>query len=311
MVELESVSKRYGSTQALDNLSLSLESGEVFGYIGPNGAGKTTTIKILTGLIRDYEGSVSVEGTPIEGHRGEIHRLIGYLPQEASFHEWRTVEEVLFTFGRLSGLGDARLRARTAEVLELLGLAEHRNRRVLHLSGGTVQRLRLAQAIIHEPRILILDEPLSGLDPASRAQVGSIVRELAGGDRLVLFSSHILSDVESVATSIGILHDGKLRDLGTPAELRERHGIGTVVEIVARPGAGLAASGAGWDAAVERAEQIDSDTIRLHLAPGTDLDAAIGRLLATLAGRGVPVRRLEHVRPSLEDVYLSLTGGSR
>ena len=208
-----------------------------------------------------------MDGVPLEQSRADVHKLIGYLPQDAGFQEWRTVAEVLATFGRLSGLEERRLQTRIAQVLELLGLLEHRNRRVVHLSGGMVQRLRLAQAILHEPRILILDEPLNGLDPASRHQVRTIIRQLADDKRLVFFSSHILSDVETIAGRIGILDGGRLRDVGTPAELRERHGLGNVVELEAKGGANLSAT-----------------------------------------ADGVPVRRVEHLQPSLEDVYLNLTG---
>lgn len=248
-----------------------------------------------------------MDGVPLEQSRADVHKLIGYLPQDAGFQEWRTVAEVLATFGRLSGLEERRLQTRIAQVLELLGLLEHRNRRVVHLSGGMVQRLRLAQAILHEPRILILDEPLNGLDPASRHQVRTIIRQLADDKRLVFFSSHILSDVETIAGRIGILDGGRLRDVGTPAELRERHGLGNVVELEAKGGANLSATHA-WDPEVERSEQIAPNVVRLHLQPRCDLDATIGRLLSRLAADGVPVRRVEHLQPSLEDVYLNLTG---
>lgn len=312
MITFERVSKRYGEVAALSDLTLELRAGEIFGYIGPNGAGKTTTIKILTGLVRDYQGSVRLDGEPVDRNRTDLHKLIGYLPQEAGFQEWRTVAEVLSTFGRLSGLEGSRLQTRIAQVLHEVDLIEHRNRRVVHLSGGTVQRLRLAQAILHDPQILILDEPLNGLDPASRYQVRTIIRRLADEKRLVFFSSHILSDVETIAGRIAILQGGTLRDVGTPAELRERHGIGTVVEVAVREGAAISTNAPDgcWDADVEHVEQTAPNVIRLQLQPECALDAVMQRLLAKLSREHLPVRRIEHLQPSLEDVYLKLTGST-
>ncbi|MEE8442069.1 MAG: ABC transporter ATP-binding protein [Spirochaetia bacterium] len=313
MITFKSVSKSYGAVRALRDLSLELERGEVFGYIGPNGAGKTTTIKILTGLIRDYHGDVEIDGADIRASGGRLHARVGYLPQDVGFQEWRTVEHALQTFGLLSGLNRTVLPGAIDRVLGRAGITEHRKRRIVHLSGGTVQRLRLAQAILHDPDILVLDEPLSGLDPASRFQVKEIVRELAGQDRLVLVSSHILSEIEGLATRIGILHEGRIREIGTPAELRNRYQVGTVVEVTVRPG-----TETDWDLlagppvtrvdAQEGSTMSDGTTARLHIDPSIDLDDAISRIMKRLLGNSVPVRSIRHVQPSLEEVYLRLTG---
>jgi ABC-2 type transport system ATP-binding protein len=310
VIRFKSVSKSYGNVHALRNLSFELAPGEVFGYIGPNGAGKTTTIKILTGLIRDYRGDVEIDGTNLRSDDSRLHDRVGYLPQDVGFQEWRTVEHALHTFGLLSGLSHAELPAAIDRALERAGIVEHRNHRIVHLSGGTVQRLRLAQSILHDPQILVLDEPLSGLDPASRFQVKQIITELAGQDRLVFVSSHILSELEGLATKIGILHDGEIREIGTPAELRDRYQVGTVVEVAVRPGSQIDWKLLGGSPE-RRVEVTGPDSARLHIDPAADLDEAISRVMRQLLESSIPVRSIRHAQPSLEEVYLRLTDGDR
>ncbi len=308
MITFKSVSKSYGTVHALRDLSLELAHGEIFGYIGPNGAGKTTTIKILTGLIRDYRGEVEIDGTNIRAADGRLHARVGYLPQDVGFQEWRTVEHALQTFGLLSGLHRAALPDAIDRALARTGIAEHRKRRIVHLSGGTIQRLRLAQAILHDPDILVLDEPLSGLDPASRFQVKEIVKELADQDRLVLVSSHILTEIEGLATRIGILHGGRIREIGTPAELRDRYQVGTVVEVTVRPGTEI-----NWELLagppITRIDASDGLAARLHVDPSIDLDDAISQIMKRLIAQAIPVRSIRPAQPSLEEVYLNLTEG--
>ena len=308
MITFKSVSKSYGTIQALHDLSLEMARGEIFGYIGPNGAGKTTTLKIFTGLIRDYTGQVEIDGVDIRTPDAQLHARVGYMPQDAGFQEWRTVEHALQTFGLLSGLDRTILPGAIDRALERSGITEHRKRRITHLSGGTVQRLRLAQAILHEPDILVLDEPLSGLDPSSRFQVKEIVREFASQNRLVLVSSHILSEIEGLATRIGILHEGRIQEIGTPAELRNRYQVGMVVEVTVRPRAEI-----DWNllagSPIMRVDPLGNTVTRLHLDPSIDLDDAISLIMKRLLAHAIPIRGIQHVQPSLEEVYLQFTKG--
>ena len=207
-IEFKNVSKKYKELLALDDISFKIPKGEIFGYIGPNGAGKTTTIKILVGLVRKFKGNVLIYGRNISNNWKNLHNLIGYHPQEAGFQEWRTVDHVFKTFGRLSGLTSEQLEQRTQEILELINLSDVRYKKIVHLSGGMFQKLRLGQALLHEPQILVLDEPLSGLDPNMRFQFKKIIKKLGKSDITILFSSHILSDVQDVADKIGILNKG-------------------------------------------------------------------------------------------------------
>lgn len=313
MIEFQRVGKRYGSVRALDGVSFAVNDGEVFGYIGPNGAGKTTTIKILTGLVRDYTGSVLADGEPIEDARETFHARVGYLPQNAGFQEWRTVRHALETFGRLSRMDAARLDRRIGDVADQLGLTEHLDRRIVHLSGGMQQRLRFAQAILHEPDIIILDEPLSGLDPASRAELKSTIRELSARNHTIMFSSHVLSDVEDLATRIVILDGGRIRAAGTKEELRARYGLGTLIEVRA-PGATGALAEATAVTGVERVEPIEDgedDGVTLHISAGVDVDSAMREILRFVVNRDIAIRSIRYLHPTLEDVYLSLTEASR
>jgi ABC-2 type transport system ATP-binding protein len=230
-LELKGVTKRFGKTTALDDVSFNINSGDVFGYIGPNGAGKTTTIKILVGLITDFSGEVKIGGMDMPRERNRIHKLLGYLPQNVSFQEWRTVDHCLKTFAELSEVERSEMDQRIERSLKRVGLEDQRNKKVKHLSGGNIQKLGLAQALLHGPRLLVLDEPLSGLDPASRFQVKEIVKDLSCGDTTVFFSSHILSDVQDVATRIGILNGGKIMDVGGLEDLKTKLSAPDIIEV--------------------------------------------------------------------------------
>ncbi|HEX9862478.1 MAG TPA: ABC transporter ATP-binding protein, partial [Candidatus Bathyarchaeia archaeon] len=197
-VVLRGVSKNYFNFRALDNISFEINEGEIFGYIGPNGAGKTTTMKILVGLISDFQGEVLIGGCRIPKQKEEVHKLLGYLPQNVAFQEWRTVNHALTTFGRLSGLTAKQVESRIPEVLNLVSLSDFRHKKISQLSGGMTQKVGLAQALLHEPELLILDEPLGGLDPLSRHQFKDVILELGKRGTTILFSSHILSDVQDV-----------------------------------------------------------------------------------------------------------------
>jgi ABC-2 type transport system ATP-binding protein len=308
VIEFQNVTKTYDDVRALDSVSFTVDRGEVFGYIGPNGAGKTTTIKILTGLVRDYQGAVLIDGRPVEEERDSFHARVGYLPQIAGFQEWRTVRHALTTFGRLSGLERETLQNRITSVSRRMRLTDHLDRRIVHLSGGMQQRLRFAQAILHEPEIIILDEPLSGLDPASRAELKQIIRELAGMNHTIMLSSHVLSDVEDLAGRIVILDHGAIRASGTKEELRDKYRLGTLVELQG-PGVNGPLAGAAQLPQVEKVVPLEGSTEGsvLHIAAGTSVDEAMRAILEFSLKESLAVRSIRHLHPSLEEVYLSLT----
>lgn len=220
IIVFDNVTKKYADLIALDQVSFALNEGEIFGYIGPNGAGKTTTIKIIVGLIRDFVGRYSAMGKDALKDVSVLHSGLGYLPQHVAFQEWQTVDHALRTLGELSGLDASEIKERTKSLLPLLGLTDVQHKKISELSGGTVQKVGLAQALLHRPKLLVLDEPLNGLDPAGRNTVKKILKELSRNGTTVFFSSHILSDVQDVADRIGIINGGRILTVGTLAELQ-------------------------------------------------------------------------------------------
>lgn len=309
MIRFSNVTKRYGAVTALGGISFEVPNNEIYGYIGPNGAGKTTSLKILTGLIRVFDGEVFIRGLDLRNNRREIQGMIGYVPQDVGFQEWRTVEHALVTFAELSGVRGAEQGRRIRAVLELLGVAEHRKRKIIHLSGGTVQKIRIAQALLHDPEVLILDEPLSGLDPSSRFEIKKILRALKEEGKTILLSSHILSDIEDVADTIGILNDGELLKEGTPGDLRAEYRVGTVLQLETDSSEETVGE-IGSVPHIEKIDVVDDATVLIYVETGADLDEVSRVIQQTLLFVGRPLRGFFQVKPSLEDVYISLTGGN-
>jgi ABC-2 type transport system ATP-binding protein len=309
-VVLEGVSKRYGSLLALESVSFEVKEGEVFGYIGPNGAGKTTTMKIMVGLLSDFQGTVHIGGFQMPARTEEVHRLLGYMPQNIAFQEWRTVDQALRTLGRLSGLGESEVDSRIAEVSGILGLSDVRKKKIGQLSGGTVQKVGLAQALLHKPRLLVLDEPLAGLDPASRYQFKQTIKKLGKDGVTVFFSSHILSDVEDVATRIGILSRGRIKQVGTLDELKSLLPGENAVEIV------LSRESGKWQMlesvkGVSSWERTSEGKLIVHLSHAADADEVIHNVIQSLIKSGNHVRSVVPKAPTLDEVYLRYVEGDQ
>jgi ABC-2 type transport system ATP-binding protein len=310
IISFSSVSKSYKDVAALQEASFEIKEGDIFGYIGPNGAGKTTTLKILVGLISDFTGEVEIQGQSIK-NRSDYSSLIGYLPQDVGFQEWRTVNHTLITFGLLSGMTKADLDVRIPEVLQLVGLTDAHRRKIKHLSGGMKQKLLLAQALLHNPPILILDEPLSGLDPTSRFQLKNILKRLADTKVTIIFSSHILEDVEGIATTIGIISQGRIVKIGKPHELQEELVTGEAVVI----------SGENLTSYIDMIKKLpivadiesisNTDRIIVRFTSETELNIGLLELMNFLSSNRIVVTNFNHMKPSLEQVYLKyVTEGS-
>ena len=302
--------KVYGDVVAVDGISFEVQRGEIFGYIGPNGAGKTTTIKTLVGLLTQFQGTVTIAGQRMPQNKVQVHKMLGYLPQQVAFQDWRTVDHTLRTFGQLSGMPRSALDRRIGEALGLLDLAPFRFKRVGELSGGTAQRVGLAQALLHAPPLLVLDEPLASLDPTSRHQVKTVIRQLSREGTTILFSSHILSDVQDVATRIAILNQGRLVHVGTLEELLHELRLTDEVEVVLSRNSGC------WHqmprpAGVRTIKEPAPDKLLVQLDTKADRDETVHRLLADLMAGGCRVRSFQPVARSLDDIYLkSLEGGA-
>jgi ABC-2 type transport system ATP-binding protein len=213
----------------LSDVSLTVKQGEIFGFLGHNGAGKTTTMKILLGLLRGTSGSVEVLGAP--AGEVEVHARIGYLPESPYFYDYLTAEEFLKFYGRLAKLSLTTVRERVPELLQRVGLEEARHRQLRKFSKGMLQRIGLAQAMIHDPELVILDEPMSGLDPMGRKEVRDLILSLRDQGKTVFFSTHILSDVEMICDRVGILAKGRVFALGRIEDLLSEH-VTQSVEVV-------------------------------------------------------------------------------
>lgn len=223
MISIEGLSKTFSEgvrgrkVQALSDLNISVTQGEVFGYLGPNGAGKSTTIKVLLNLIRPDVGRATILGYDVQDPK--VRQKVGYLPENPYFYDYLSAEELLWFGGRASGIKRSLLKARIPQLLERIGLQEARRRHLRTYSKGMVQRAGLALALVHDPDVVVLDEPMSGLDPMGRKMVGDLILELKGQGKTVFFSSHILNDIERFCDRIGIIAKGRLCMTGKLGEV--------------------------------------------------------------------------------------------
>jgi ABC-2 type transport system ATP-binding protein len=298
-VEVSELSKRFGGFLAVDRVSFAVAPGEVFGFLGPNGAGKTTTIKMLNGLLAPSSGRGRVAGFELGREREAIKRSIGYMSQLFSLYADLTVEENIAFFAGLYGVANDRFAARRDWVLEMAGLADQRQRLTGELSLGWKQRLALGCAVLHEPPVLFLDEPTSGVDPISRRRFWDLIYDLAGGGTTVFVTTHYMEEAE-YCDRLALMNRGRLIALDTPAQLRARD-VEPLLEL--ETGNAVAALDA-LDGApnVVRAGLFGR---ALHVTV-TDRAAALAGLPALLAARGVEVRGLREIEPSLEDVFIAL-----
>jgi ABC-2 type transport system ATP-binding protein len=285
------VGVRRKRVQAVKDLDLAVEEGEIFGFVGPNGAGKTTTIKMLMGLIFPTSGKAFIYDAAIPS--AEAKRRIGYLPENPSYYEFLTGREALRFFGRLSGVGGTELKGRIDDLLDLVGIADAADRQIRKYSKGMQQRLGIAQALVGDPSFVVLDEPMSGLDPIGRKDVRDLIRELKRRGKTVLFSTHILPDVEALADRVGVILGGQLRDVGRISDLLSPR-IRSVEVVIDLP---EAARGA-----VSAAKLVSRDQARFGLS-FQDLDQANVAVATAIASGGELVSMVPH-RETLEDFFV-------
>ncbi len=230
MIVTERLTKRYGSTVALDSVDLKIEAGEVFGFLGPNGAGKTTAIRILTTLTRPDSGRAWVDGTDVVNAAARVKSAIGVVQQHLSLDRELTVAENLEIHARLHHLSPHERRQRMAESMAFAGLTEQAGRLVNDLSGGMKRRVMIARALLHHPKVLFLDEPTVGLDAHSRRRLWDLIRRLNSDGSTVFLTTHYIEEAESLCHRVGILHEGRLIAQGSPRELRQKLGL-TAIEV--------------------------------------------------------------------------------
>lgn len=228
MIEIEDLTMHYGELKALDSLSLQIRPGELFAFLGPNGAGKTTAIKLLTGLMKPMRGGVKICGVDIQKEPLKAKALLGYVPDVAVFYEKLTAPEFMYFIAELFQMNRARAATRTEELFTQFALHEHCGQQIENLSHGTRQRLAIAAALLHDPKVVVIDEPMVGLDPIHARIVKEELKRQSREGATVLMSTHLLNIAEEVADRIGIIHKGKLLFVGTLTELRaaqQRQGL--------------------------------------------------------------------------------------
>jgi len=277
--------------RALHPLNLAVEEGEIFGFLGPNGAGKTTTLKMLMGLVFPTAGSARILNMELDDPR--MKAQIGFLPEQPYFYDYLTARELLRYYGQLSGVDAKQLNARVDAVLSQVGLKDSAHVQLRKFSKGMLQRAGIAQAILHDPKVVFLDEPMSGLDPMGRREVRNLIEQLKSAGKTVFFSTHILSDAEALCDRVAILHQGTLRGVGAVEELTS--GIGAQVEVVwAGTSVPPALTGVGAES------HIAGDTVRA-LLPSAQQDAAI----EALRQEKLRLIAITPVRVSLEDYFMA------
>lgn len=301
MIEAASLTKSFGSRRAVDDVSFRVRPGEIFGFLGPNGSGKTTTILMLMGILDADSGHATVAGHRVS--RGDLatRRLIGSVSEQPHLHDDGTVEDYLRFFARLYGV--ARPEARIATLLEEMGIADRRADRPTNLSKGLQQKLSLARALVHDPPVLILDEPVSGLDPHGIREFRELLlRERARG-RCILLSSHVISEVERVADRVGILQAGRMLLESATGDITARLGTALDVEIEIEGDATQVIAGIRQISGVH-AGTAEGRQLRLSLDPSSDARRDVARTLASL---GTVVLQMRDRAPSLEEAFVTLT----
>lgn len=311
IVRTEGLVKRYATTVAVAGVDLSIEQGEIFGLVGPNGAGKSTTLKILATLLQPSAGTAEIAGWSVTRNPDQVRRVLGFMPDVFGVYDDMKVWEYLDFFGRCYGLSAATRRRTIGDLLELVDLADKRDDYVQTLSRGMEQRLCLAHALVHDPQVLLLDEPASGLDPRARVELRELLRELRVLGKTILISSHILPELEELCTSVAIVDRGQVLAQGKVSDIERRLRFGAVLRIR------LLLEGEALEAARERlaldpdvatAEILEDGTIEVGFR-GDDESSA--RLLAHIVRDGLPVVTFARAASDLEELFLQVTAPDR
>ncbi len=304
ILRVEGLSKSYGKAQAVADVSFQVDAGESFGLLGPNGAGKSTTIKLLFGLLPPDSGTIWVDGRTLAKDPLAVKRCLGYVPQEVALYPELSAQENLRFWGRLYGLSGQELERQVAGALEIVGLSDRARGRVSTFSGGMKRRINIAAALLHEPKILIMDEPTVGIDPQSRNHILETVRSLNAQGMTIIYTSHYMEEVEYLCNRVGIIDRGRIIACGTVDELRQ----------VVGEDAHLVLNVVGYQESLND-RLLALDEVKHLTVEGDQLTVvsavpalALGAISHLLAEAGVTLRSVQIDEPNLEAVFLHLTG---
>lgn len=299
-VEINGLTKLYGAKKALDNIKLNVANGGCFGLLGPNGAGKSTLMKLLTGILEPDSGTIKMLGSDSKSNKDDIIRKTGYVPQDITLFETLSARRNLIFFGEMYGLKGSELKKRVDEVLEQVGLADRAKDRLGSFSGGMKRRINIAASLLHDPELIILDEPTVGIDPQSRNHIFEMIRSLKESGKTILYSTHYMEEAETLCDDIAIMDGGRVIAEGALGDVLAKHATSAVyieAEGLSAPPlvAGVSSAlpdGRGW--LLETDEPLE----------------VIGRLAGTMGESRMSVRSLELMKPTLESVFLKLTGST-
>ena len=296
MLNVRGLTKRYGDTEVVRGLDLHVRRGECFGLLGPNGAGKTTTLRLLLGLIEPDSGSIELAGIAVPQHAREARMKVGVVPQMDNLDPDFSVRENLFAYGRYFGMSKSAIAARVPALLDFAGLASKADAQIAQLSGGMKRRLTLARALVHDPDILFLDEPTTGLDPQARHLIWQGLRRLIAAGKTIVLTTHFMDEAERLADRLAILDHGRIVTEGAPRELIESHIEPAVVEVF---GEGLAEWSQLYASTVCQRFESVGETLFCYTDNADSVIAAL---------QHAPALRYVHRPSNLEDVFLKLTG---
>lgn len=304
MIELNQVVKEYPKVRAVDGISLTIQEGEIYGLLGPNGAGKSTTIGMIATLIEPTAGEIFIKGMPLKREAGQIKKLIGLVPQEIALYPTLTAKENLEFWGKMYGLKGSQLKEKVAAILDLVGLSHRKNERIENYSGGMKRRINIAVGLLHQPEILIMDEPTVGVDPQSRTHILETIKNLNQQGMTVIYTSHYMEEVEFLCDRIGIMDHGKLIAEGTKDQLTQLIGSYNTIKVKTK----------------ETDDALFSDLLQIPGVHDVALteeqleiltpedETLLPDLIQILHSRGNRIEAIQISEPDLESVFLHLTG---
>jgi ABC-2 type transport system ATP-binding protein len=303
-IQIKSVSKKYGDLTAVDNISFEIKEGELFGLLGPNGAGKSTLISVITTLIKPTGGQILVNGLDIKTKQSEVKKILGLVPQDIALYPTLTAGENLAFWGKMYGLDGKLLKERIKEALEIAGLSDRAKNRIDSFSGVMKRRINIAAALLHKPKVLIMDEPTVGIDPQSRNHILETVQKLNKEGMTVIYTSHYMEEIEFLCSYIGIMDHGKIIAMGTKEELRKLVSNKDVIKIK------LMNENDSAFNAIKKLDNVDNITFidgELSINTG-NADTVLAKIISTLESAKCKIQKINIEQSNLESVFLHLTG---
>lgn len=302
MIEIKNLRKSYNGHEALKGISFAIQKGEFYGLLGPNGAGKTTTISIMSSILKPDSGEVIIDGMNIDTHPGQAKQLIGVVPQEIALYGDLTASENLHFWGGLYGVSSSELKKRSEEVLHLFGLYDRRNDNVKTYSGGMKRRINIAAALLHQPKILFMDEPTVGIDPQSRNLIFEVIEKLHKEGMTIVYTTHYMEEAERFCDRIGIIDNGQIIAEGTLKELKSNSALKEVVVVTYDHAdeSKLKELSAQWPDS-----NLSENKISFYAA---DVQSALSGIISGSGRMGADISNIEIQRTNLETIFLSLTG---